>query len=205
MRRVLGTAAIWLILMLSVSGGIAHSDPLEDAASALQRGDYATALRLARPLAEQGNAQAQASVASMYFKGQGIAPDYQEAAKWYRLGAEQGNAVAQTALGSMYFRGQGVAHDYIEAAKWYRLGAEQGNAAAQTALGSMYYMGQGVPKDHLRAYMWYSLAGSRLSGGVGKEATGIRNIIQKTLGPAQLSSAEEMVQRCEANNLKGCD
>ncbi len=200
MRKVLGVAATWLIVC-----GFAHSESIEDASSALQRGDFATALRLARPLAERGDAEAQFALGSLYFKGQGVTQDYREAAKWYRLGAEQGKAAAQTALGSMYFRGQGVARDYQEAARWYRLAAEQGNAAAQTALASMYYLGQGVPKDHMRAYMWFSLAASRSSSGIGKEATGVRGIIQKALTSEQLTSAEDMVRRCEVQNLKGCD
>jgi hypothetical protein len=38
--------------------GVAMAGPLEDAKTAYQRGDYATALQIERPLAEQGNASA---------------------------------------------------------------------------------------------------------------------------------------------------
>ena len=49
--------------------------PLEDAAAAEARGDYATALRLFRPLANQGNAVAQFSLGVMYDKGTGRAAE----------------------------------------------------------------------------------------------------------------------------------
>ena len=49
----------FLGFMLTVSGSIVRAGPLEDASAAGGRGDYATALRLLRPLAAQGSAQAQ--------------------------------------------------------------------------------------------------------------------------------------------------
>ena len=45
--------------------------PLEDAAAAYQRGNYATALRLWRPLAEQGDAEAQSNLGLMSAEGRG--------------------------------------------------------------------------------------------------------------------------------------
>src|ERR1039458_2885751 len=66
--------------------------PFEDAVSAHKRGDFATALRLFRSLAAQGEAEAQFNMGWMSEKGQGVAQDYAEAAKWYRLSAIQGFA-----------------------------------------------------------------------------------------------------------------
>ncbi len=60
--------------------------------AAAKRGDYATALRELRPLAEQGNAKAQSGLAVMYFLGLGVPQDYGEAAKWARKAAEHGDA-----------------------------------------------------------------------------------------------------------------
>ena len=45
----------------------------------------------------------------MYYKGEGVAQDYQEAVKWYRLAAEQGDEDAQNNLAVMYQNGTGVA------------------------------------------------------------------------------------------------
>ncbi|MFT5446561.1 MAG: hypothetical protein ACI9DC_001730 [Gammaproteobacteria bacterium] len=83
--------------------------------AAAQRGDFATAMREWRPLAEAGNAYAQTSLGNMYANGNGVPEDDAEAVKWYRLAAAQGNADAQTNLGVMYDKGQGVPEDDAEA------------------------------------------------------------------------------------------
>ena len=57
---------------------------------------YATALRLYRPLAEQGNADAQQALGLIYAKGDGVTQDNAEAVKWFRKAAEQGNGSAQS-------------------------------------------------------------------------------------------------------------
>ncbi len=93
----------------------------DEAVAAYHRGDYATALRELRPLAEQGNAGAQYNLGNMYRKGLGVPQDYAEAARWYRKAAEQGNAEAQFNLGSMYYHGYGVPQDYVQAHMWYKL------------------------------------------------------------------------------------
>ena len=66
---------------------------------AYYRGDYETALKEFRALAEQGDVAGQYNLGVMYANGQGVPQDYQEAAKWYRLAAEQGHADAQSSLG----------------------------------------------------------------------------------------------------------
>ena len=105
--------------------GAATAGPSEEGWAAFERGDYATALRLWRPLAAQGNAFAQSNLGFMYDTGQGVPQDYGEAAKWYRLAAEQGNARAQSNLGSMYARGEGVPQDYVQAHMWADLAASR--------------------------------------------------------------------------------
>jgi TPR repeat protein len=51
------------------------------------RGDFATALREWRPLAEQGLADAQFNLGFMYRNGDGVPQDDTEAVRWYRLAA----------------------------------------------------------------------------------------------------------------------
>ena len=85
-----------LVLALVIFGaaGPAVAGPFEDAEAAYQKGDYATALRLWRPLAEQGNSRAQANLGYMFSIGRGVPQDYVQAHKWFSLSAAQGNAVA---------------------------------------------------------------------------------------------------------------
>jgi uncharacterized protein len=80
----------------------ATAGPLEDAAVAVGRGDYPTALRLFRSLADQGNSHAQHSLSAMYAKGIGVPQDYAEAIKWLRLAADKGLPIAQNDMGVMY-------------------------------------------------------------------------------------------------------
>src|SRR5215813_1523849 len=99
MRKLI--ALIVVGVMLSIAQ-VASAGPFEDGLSAYQRGDFATALKLWRPLAEQGNAQAQNQVGDMYYDAKGVAQDYKEAVRWYRLAAEQGDAEGQKNLGVTY-------------------------------------------------------------------------------------------------------
>lgn len=97
----------------------------EDAVAAYKRGDYATAYRLFKPIAKQGNAKTQYNLALMYDYGQGVPQDYAEAANWYRRAAEQENANSQYNLGVMYAKGQGVPQDYVLAHLWFNIAASQ--------------------------------------------------------------------------------
>ena len=69
--------------------------------AAYERGDYATALSLWRPLADQGFATSQYNLGVMYERGEGVPQDYKEAVKWWRLAAAQGDTWAQFNLALM--------------------------------------------------------------------------------------------------------
>jgi TPR repeat protein len=100
MRLTLKHALATVILILNLAAPVA-AGPLEDAIAANDRGDYATALRLLGPLADQGNARAQFNLGLMYDEGRGVAQNKAEALKWYGLAANQGHAIAQYNLGLM--------------------------------------------------------------------------------------------------------
>jgi TPR repeat protein len=107
-----------LLLLCMWAAGSAAAGPLEDGVAASRNGDYATALRLLRPLADEGNAVAQLNLGFMYNLGRGVPEDLAAAVSWYRKAAEQGNASAQNNLGTMYDTGQGVPLDQAAAASW---------------------------------------------------------------------------------------
>jgi hypothetical protein len=100
--------------------------PFEDATAAYGRGDFTTALRLLRSLADQGDTEAQNALAVMYEKGEGVAQDFATALMWYRKAADQGDAEAQLNLGNLYVNGQGVPRDYVMAHMWFDLAAAAG-------------------------------------------------------------------------------
>ena len=70
MRRIL--FAVFLVVACAT---VAAADSFEVAVAANKRGDYPQAARLFRPLAEQGDARAQAGLAAMYVIGQGVPQD----------------------------------------------------------------------------------------------------------------------------------
>jgi TPR repeat protein len=186
MRSIL--ASLVLTVMLT---GAAVAGPFEDGARAYKGGDYATALRQWRPMAEQGLAVAQFKLGLMYNFGRGVPQDHAEAVKWFRLAAEQGHAGSAHELGFKYSLGRGVPQDYAEAVKWYGRAAKQGLAKAQHYLGSMYSLGEGVPQDYAEAYFWYSLAAAR-----GHEyATELRDDAAQYLTPARLAAVQERTSR----------
>ena len=149
-----------IVLLLSLASSVA-AGPLEDAYAAYDRADYATALRLVRPLADQSVASAQNILGLMYRQGRGVLPNNTEALKWFRLAADQGVASAQFNLGIMYANGEGVPQNSAEALKLYRLAADQGTSSAQVSAGHMYYYGIGVPQDYVEALKWYRLAANQ--------------------------------------------
>ena len=126
--------------------------------AAFNRGDYATALREWKPLAEQGNVRAQARLGNLYRFGLGAPRDSVAATKWYRLAAEQGDVGAAWDLALMYYDGEEVPQDYAEAAKWFHRAAGTGNVLVQSKLGWIYAEGEGVAQDYAAAVKWYRLA-----------------------------------------------
>lgn len=94
--------------------------------------DAGAAVRELKPLAEQGNAEAQFNLGSLYYQGRGVPQDYAEAARWMRKAAEQGHVSSQTTLGSIYAEGvQGaIQKDYPQALMWFVFAAAQGDREA---------------------------------------------------------------------------
>jgi TPR repeat protein len=101
----------------------AHADALGAGRAAYAHGDYLGAARLLVPLAERGNAGAQALLGFMYANGQGVPQGYDVATYWYRLSADQGDTTAQYLLGLMYDKGFGVPRDEVAAHMWLNLAA----------------------------------------------------------------------------------
>ncbi|HTR88333.1 MAG TPA: tetratricopeptide repeat protein [Reyranella sp.] len=120
--------ALFIALLLVASSAFAQSleERMRTAAGAYEHKDFATAIGLWRPLAEQGNAEAQTLLGAMYWSGEGVSRDHNEAAKWYRKAADQGYARAQNDLGFMYGFGEGTPpRDDVQAYKWISLAIER--------------------------------------------------------------------------------
>ena len=125
MKDLTRTICLTLVVLLG-SLVMGCGNDFEKGLAAYKSGDFATALREWRPLAEQGIAGAQNVLGAMYRLGQGVPQDDKTAVKWYTLAAEQGDAPAQFNLGVMYANGQGVLQDYVYARMWGQIAAVNG-------------------------------------------------------------------------------
>ena len=117
---------VGFILLLSFAARVA-ARPLEDATIAIERREYATAIQILRPLAEQGNADAQVVLAMMFITGRGVPQDHAEGVKWLQKGANHRNAVAQCLLG--HATDQGLLQDDVAVVAGAEKAADEGNDA----------------------------------------------------------------------------
>jgi uncharacterized protein len=91
-NRTFKAAVAALMLAVGFAGSVA-AGPLEEGVAAYDRGDYASAMRLLRPLADQGNANAQYYLGILYYFVMGPKDDaaWAVAESWFRKAADQGN------------------------------------------------------------------------------------------------------------------
>jgi TPR repeat protein len=118
------------LVALMLGAGLVWGSPFDDGIAALDRGDNAAAFTLLRPLAAQGDANAQFRLSLMYGAGRGVPKNDAEALKWLRLAARRGSVDAQSNLGVAYSKGRGVAQDEVRAYAWFSISALAGNAGA---------------------------------------------------------------------------
>ena len=131
LARCLAIAVAWSLLAISAIIAGTPEEDFRTGLSAFNSGDYATAMRLWRPLADGNDARSQAGVGFMYHRGLGVETDDAQAAFWLRKAAEQGQAEGQMMLGSLYFFGLGVPQSYATAYAWCELAQDNGQAEAQ--------------------------------------------------------------------------
>ena len=170
--------------------------------AAYEKGRYGTALALLRPLAEQGDARAQASLGLMYASGNGVQRDDVEAAGWFRRAAEQGNALGQFQLGLLYAKGQGMPQDYTEATKWYHLAANQRYPQAQYELGFLYASGDDGPTDYVTAHMWFNLAAANFAASDTRNrraASFNREAVESKMTREQIAEAQRRAREWKPN------
>ncbi|MBR7996116.1 sel1 repeat family protein, partial [Burkholderia cenocepacia] len=79
-----------LAVLMGITGTVA-ADQLDDAATAFQATDYATAFALWRPLAEQGNSKAEVGLGKLYDSGFGVPKDPAQATAWFQKAANHGD------------------------------------------------------------------------------------------------------------------
>lgn len=185
-------AAIGAVALSACGPSETHDDIdrlMKQARTATEQGDYATALSLWRPLATQGNAEAQVLVGDSYWGREGVAQDRVEALRWYHMAADQGDMVAQYYLGYIYRNGdRRIPQSPVDAVLWYRLAAEQGQMLAQCDLGEMYAQGEGVSENLILAYKWFTLAAAQGD----EKAADLRNLVTDRMTASQIDEGQRL-------------
>jgi TPR repeat protein len=170
------------------------SGQVELGANAFASGDYVTAMRLLRPLADRGFVRPQFYLGLMYANGRGVPRNDAAAVSWYRKAAEQRYGSAQINLGFMYENARGVPQDYTAAMNWYRKAADSSWDTAQNNLGLMYANGRGVPQDYVMAHMWFNLA----TANGNRNAASNRDLVAARMTPTQIGEAQKRAAEWQA-------
>lgn len=108
------------------------------------------AVRAYRKGAELGQDVSQCNLANCYWRGEGIAQDYEQAVYWYHKASEKGNVEAQSQLGIAYTEGLGVKKDIEMAKMWFERAAEQNDTTALYNLAFIYQQEQ----DFVKAFRY---------------------------------------------------
>lgn len=120
---------------------------VDAAFGAFQRGYFLTALTLALPRAEAGDAAAQTLIAEIYAKGLGVPENLPMASGWYARASDGGDTLATFELALMYQEGRGVPKNRARAAELFKLAADRGNIPAKYNLGLLHIEGTFAAPD----------------------------------------------------------
>lgn len=176
MKHFLGAAGM-VTLALAAPAGAAGKDKAGTAAAyneadvkagvdAWERADYVTAVKLWRPAANAGDADAQFNLGQAYKLGWGVPMDLPVAAEWFRKAAVQGHIRAEDNYGLLLFR----SGKRTEAMPYIQKSAARGEPRAQYILGTALFNGENVEKDWIRAYAMMTRA---VAGGLPQATTSL--------------------------------
>lgn len=150
--------------------------------------NYEQAAHWYRCSADQGHAEGQNALGTIYLNGLGQEPNPEEAVHWYRLAALQGEATALYNLATRYRTGEGVPIDMEECVALLTLAAEKGYMDAVSDLAVCFRFGQGVPRDILQATELFLVAAEE------GDVVALGNLVDVREELQQLITVEETAQ-----------
>lgn len=191
--RVTALATLWACSLSAAHAGILYDEPPPpDNLVAAVRIDDATLFKILKPLAEQGNAEAQRKLGEMYFDGHGTDRDPAQSVSWLEKAGEQGDAQAQYLLGQFHAYGlAGIEADNAKAAHWYYMAAQQGHLEAQFRAGELYAAGKGVQRDGNLAVSLFRMAAEQ-----GSPAAQLKLAVMYTEGHGVLQDYRQAMDWC---------
>jgi cell division septation protein DedD len=143
---------------LALAAGVAQAD-VKAGVDLWQRGDFAAAVAEWRPLADNGDADAQYNLGQAYKMGRGVPADVHIAQTWYEKAAQQGHPQAAGNLGIILFQ----SGQQERAIPWLKMAADADDPRAEYVLGTALFNGDlaSAGKDWVRAYALMSRAAAQ--------------------------------------------
>lgn len=126
-------------------------------------GEDQLAVEYFRKAADQGEAEAEFELGSMYLKGEGVPQDIAKARTWIRSAAEEGYGIAVVTLANAYLNGglgltEAERKDPVESARWIKTAAEKGHTGSLVFLVDQYL---GAGAQDVEALDWVRKAAER--------------------------------------------
>jgi TPR repeat protein len=143
--------------MLALAIAPLHAQSVKAGIDEWQRGNYANAVAIWRPLAEAGDANAQFNLGQAYRLGRGMPTNASESQKWFERAAAQGHVDAETTLGLLLYQNG----DPANGIKWLKLAADQDEPRAMLVYGTALYNGDGVTQDPVLGYAYVRRAAAQ--------------------------------------------
>ena len=100
---------------------------LESGIAAFETKNFAHAIKLLSPIADEGNVEAMYRMAIMLQNGLGCVASTEKAFQFMGDAAEKGYPLAQHAYGFMFFEGECTNKDIKKSIEWFTKAAEQGH------------------------------------------------------------------------------
>jgi cell division septation protein DedD len=136
------------MVLAAVIAAPAMAAGVKDGVDAWQRGDYASAVSIWRPLAEANDPDAAFDLAQAYKLGRGVPTDLGQAKTWYGKSAQAGHIQGAANYGLLLFQDG----DRRSAMPWISKAADAGDPRAQYVLGTALFNGDLAAKDWPKAY-----------------------------------------------------
>jgi hypothetical protein len=151
---------MWKLLLTAAAlaaSAPAAAQSVKAGIQAWQRGDYPAAVRIWRPLADAGDADAAFNLGQAYRLGRGTPINLAVAQSWFERGARNGHLDAQTTLGLMLFD----SGNRTSGLRWLKTAAEKGEPRALLVYGTALFNGDGVQEDRVLSYAYISRAAAQ--------------------------------------------
>lgn len=184
------------IALLGMGTGVSCAAPadLAKGLAAYEAGRCDEAVRIFKPAAEAGNADAQIALGDLYQDNDHNCEterDMRAAETWYLKAARSGDVEAQHKLITIYDYSSNMKNQE-QAVFWLAKAAALGDAGDLSSLARHYEQAEGVQRDRTLAHAFYLLANQRRKQDAQKDLPKTLEYSAQRMSPEQLAEAESI-------------